>query len=82
MHNVTVLYYVLLSLNGQLSCLADSCLRAILDIVVVLNHLSTDKALFKVGMDDTSTLRSLPTLLIGPCLHLHLTSGDKGLEVQ
>ena len=33
-------------------------------------------------MDDTSTLRSLPALLVGPGLHLHFASGDKGFEVQ
>ena len=33
-------------------------------------------------MDDTSTLGSLPAFLVGPCLDLHLTSGDECLEVQ
>ena len=33
-------------------------------------------------MDDSGTLRSLPALVIGPCLDLHLTSGDECFEVQ
>ena len=68
MHDITILNHVVLTLYAHLTCLTDSCLRAILDIVVVLNDLSTDKALFEVGMDDTSTLGRLPTFLIGPGL--------------
>ena len=33
-------------------------------------------------MDHSGTLRSLPALVIGPCLDLHLTCGDECLEVQ
>ena len=33
-------------------------------------------------MDNTSTLRSLPTLAISPSLHFHFTSSDEGFQVQ
>ena len=82
MHDVTILDDVVLTLDAHLASFADSSLGAILDIVVVLDDLSADKALFEIGVDNTSTLRSLPTLLIGPGLYLHLASGDKGFEVQ
>ena len=61
MHDITILNHVVLTFYSKFSCLADSSLRAILDIVVVLDHLSTDKALLEVGMNDTSTLGCLPT---------------------
>ena len=82
MHDIAVLHDIFLTLNAHLACLTDSSLRAILDIVVILDDLSADKALFEIGVDNTSTLRSLPTLLLGPGLYLHLASGDKGFEVQ
>ena len=82
MHDIAVLNNVVLALDAHLACFADSGLRAILDIVVVLDDLGADKALLKVGVDDTRTLWSLPTLLIRPGLHLHFASGDKGFKVQ
>ena len=82
MHDVAILHHIFLTFNTHLTCLADSSLRAILDIVVVLDDLSTDKALLEIGMDDTGTLRSLPAFFISPGLHLHLTSGDERLKVQ
>ena len=82
MHDVTILNNVLFALDAHLACLADSSLRAILDIVVVLDDFSADKAFLEVGMDDASTLRSLPALLVCPSLDLHFASGDEGFEVQ
>ena len=82
MHNVSVLDDVVLALDGEFAGFADSGLRAILDIVIVLDDLGTNEALLEVGMDDTSALGSLPTLLVGPGLDLHLTSRDECLEVQ
>ena len=52
MHDVTVLHNIILTLDTHLSSLADSGLRAILDIVVVLDDLGADKALLEVGVDD------------------------------
>ena len=82
MHDVTILNDVVLTLYTHLASLADSGFRAIFQVVVVLDNLCTDEAFLKVGMDDTSTLRSLPTLLVRPGFYLHLTSGDEGFEVQ
>ena len=82
MHDVAILHHIVLALDTHLACLANSSLRTILDIVVIFDNLSTDEALFEVGVDNTSTLRSLPAFLIRPGLHLHLTSSDESLEVQ
>ena len=82
MHDITILNHVILTLNTHLSCLADSCLRSVLDIVLVFNYLSTNKAFLEVGMDDTTTLRSLPAFFICPSLDFHLTRSEKGLKIQ
>ena len=63
MHDITILNHVVLTLYAHLTCLTDSSLRAILDIVIILDHLSTDKALLKVGMDDTSALGAFQPFL-------------------
>ena len=60
MHDVAILHHIVLALDTHLACLANSSLRTILDIVVIFDNLSTDEALFEVGVDNTSTLRSLP----------------------
>ena len=49
MHDVTILYDVLLALDAELTSLTYSCLRAILDIVIILDNLCTDKSLLEVG---------------------------------
>ena len=81
-HDVAVLNDVVLALDGQLASLADSGLRAVLQVVVVLDDFGADKALLEVCVDDAGTLGSLPALLIGPRLYLHLASRDESLEVQ
>ena len=81
-HDVAVLYDIVLALDAHLARLADGGLRAIVDIIVVLDDLGTDEAFLKVGVDDAGTLRSLPAFLVGPRLHLHLAGGDERLEVQ
>ena len=58
MHDVTILYDVLLALDAELTSLAYCSLRAILDIVIILDDLCTDESLLEVGMDDAGTLRS------------------------
>ena len=82
MHNISVLYHIVLTLDTHLSGLTDGCFRTVLDIVVVLDDFRTDESFLEISMDDTSTMRSLPAYMIGPCLYHHLTSGDEGLQIQ
>ena len=53
-----------------------------MDIVLVLDDLGTDETLLEVGVDDTGTLRRLPSLVERPGLHFHLARGDEGLQVE
>ena len=82
MHDVAILHDILLAFHREFSCLAHSSLGAIFDVVVVLDDLGTDEALLEVCVDDPGTLRSLPALVIGPRLHLHLACRDEGFEIK
>ena len=61
---------------------ANGSFRTQAHIVIIFDDFGTDKALFEIRVDNAGTLRSLPALVIGPCLDLHLTSGDECFEVQ
>ena len=82
MHDVAVLHNIVFALDAQLAGFAHCSLRAVFDVVVILYHLGADKALLEVGVDYAGTLRSLPALVICPCLNLHLACGDECLEVK
>ena len=64
MHNIAVFNNIILALNVQFACIAYGSLRTQLHIIIVLDNLSADKALLKVGMDNTCALRSLPALAV------------------
>lgn len=82
MHDVAILYYVVLALDMEQAGLAYSGFRLIFDVVLILDDLCADETFLEVGVDDTGTLWGFPSFMVGPGLHLHLTGGDKGLEVQ
>ena len=82
MHYVAVLNDIVLAFNTQFSCFPYSRLGAKLNVVVVLDYLGADETFLEVGVDDTCTLRSLPSLVVGPCLHFHLACGDECLKIQ
>ena len=50
-HDITILYHVVLALYGQLSGLADSGLRTVLQIVLILDDLCTDESLLNIFYD-------------------------------
>ena len=60
MHDVAVLHHIVLAFDAHLTSLANGSFGAILDVVVVLDDLGTNETFLEVGVDDTSTLRSLP----------------------
>ena len=82
MHDVAILHDVVLALDTHLASFTDCGLRTVAYIVIVLDDLCADETLLKVGVDDTSALRSFPTATEGPSLHLHLAGGDEGLQTQ
>ena len=55
-HDVAVLYYVVLAFDAEFAGLAHALLAAERYIVVIFNYLGTDKALLEVGVDDAGTL--------------------------
>ena len=71
-HNITVLHHIVLALDAHLAGFANGSLRAILDIVVVLDDLGADEALLEIGVDDTGALRRLPAFMVSPCLYFFI----------
>ena len=82
MHDVAVFHHVFLAFHVELSGLTYGSLRAVTDKVVVLDDLRADKSLFEIRVDDTGTLRSLPSLVERPGTHLHLSGREVRLQVQ
>ena len=62
MHDISILHNIFLTFDAHLSGLFNSSLGAISDIILVLDHLGTDKSFFEVRMDNTGALRSFPAL--------------------
>lgn len=62
-HDVSILHYVFFAFHAQLSGFAYGGLAAILDEVFVLDNFGADESFFKVGVDNSGTLRSLPAFL-------------------
>ena len=52
MHDISILHNIFLTFNAHLSGLFNSSLGAISDIILVLDHLGTDKSFFEVRMDN------------------------------
>ncbi len=82
MHYVTVLNHIVLTLHIEFAGITYGSLGAQFHVVIVLDDLGTDKALLKIGMDNTCALRCLPAFAVGPCLYLHGSGGDECLQVQ
>ena len=81
-HDVSVLHHVFFAFHAQLSGFAYGGLAAILNEIFVLDNLGADESLFKVGVDNSGTLRSFPAFLVGPCSHFHISGGDEAFQVQ
>src|ERR1700754_3270389 len=65
-HHVPVLHHVIFSFNTQLAIVPGRSFRSVLDIIFVSNDLRFDEALLKIRMDNTGSLRSLPSVLYRP----------------
>ena len=81
-HDVSVLHDVVLALDRHATSLLDSRLRAVVDVVLILNHLSTYEATLEVGVYDARTLRSLASLDKSPGTALISSSRKEGLEIE
>ena len=57
MHDVAILHNIFFSLNTHLTGFFHGLFAAKTDKVIVLDDLGTDKPFFKIGVDDTGTLR-------------------------
>lgn len=70
MHDISVFDEVFLALQTVFSFFPRCCYRSGLNQVVVSDHLGTDKAALKVGVDNACSLGSLRSLTDGPRTHL------------
>ena len=73
---------ILFALDVHTAGLLDGRLGAVLNKVVVLDHLRADESLLKIGMDHARALGCLAATAIGPGAHLVRPGGEEGLEVQ
>ena len=66
MHDIAVLYDVLLAFDGDLTRLAARFFRTETHVIVVFDHLGADKATFEIGVNDPGGLRRLRSFRIRP----------------
>ena len=69
MHDVAILHNIFLAFDAKLTSFANSSLRTVLQIVFIFDNFGTDKTLLEVGMDNTSTLWGLPSLVVSPSFY-------------
>jgi hypothetical protein len=60
----------------------DFSFTSVFDKVVVFHDFSTDEYSFEIGMDDSSSLGSLPSLTNSPALNFILTSSEEMNELK
>ena len=67
MHDISVLHDVVLALDRHATSLLDSILRAVVDVVLILDHLSTYEAALDLGCKPGKALRKviLPQIMPG-----------------
>ena len=82
MHDVSILHDIVFSLDAHLSGFLYSGFRTILDVVVVFDDFCAYESFFEVGVNDSGALWCLPSLVVGPCFHLHRSCGDEGFQVE
>ena len=82
MHDISILHNIFLTFDAHLSGLFNSSLGAISDIILVLDHLGTDKSFLEVRMDNTGALRSFPAFMERPRTTFVRSGGQEGLQVQ
>ena len=56
-HHIPVLNNVIFTLRTHFSCFLSSLFTLVGDVIIKADRLSANKATFKVGMNDTSSLR-------------------------
>ena len=81
-HDVSVLDDIFLALDSELSCGSDGTFAAQGDIVFIFDHFCPYEALLEVGMDYTSCLWSLVSLVDRPCAALVAACCEEGLETE
>ena len=79
MHDVSVLHDILFALDVHTAGLLNGRLGAVLNKVVVLDHLRADESLLKVSMDHARALGCLAAAAIRPGAHLVWPGGEEGL---
>jgi hypothetical protein len=80
-HNIAIGNNIRFAFNTQLAVFFAGSFRSKLHKVIVLDYLGADKAFFKVGMDNTCSLRSCKALRNGPCANFLYTGGKVGGKV-
>lgn len=79
MHDISILHNISLTFNAHLSGSLTAAL--VVDIILVLDHLGTDKSFFEVRMDNTGALRSFPAFMERPtCTTFVRFGGQEGLQ--
>ena len=65
-HNITILNNIFFSFDTHFTGLFNRSLRTIFNVIVILYNLSTNETFLKVGVNNTCTLGSFPSLAESP----------------
>ena len=77
MHYVPILHNILLAFDAQLAVFAYLDLATCLEIILIANHLRTDKALLEVGMNFPRALRGRRAVFDRPGTRFLRADGKK-----
>ena len=81
-HYISILDYIILSFDTELSCCSAGRLRLELNKILILDDLGTDESLFEVSVDDSGRLRSLVTFIDGPCTAFICSGSEICAEIK
>ena len=80
--NVAVFHDVLFTFKTVLAGFFDGLFRFVSEKIFTVISLGTDETFFKVGVNDTRSLRRFGAGTDGPCAHFFFTSGEVSLQSQ
>ena len=82
MHDIAVLYEVVLALGGQLAGSTALRFAAQRDEIVVFDDLGTNEAPFEIRMDDSGTLRCFSSGTESPGTHFVASGCEECAEIE
>ena len=82
MHDITILNHIFLAFDGYFAVFSTTCFGLKLFVVSDSNYFSFNKPSFEVGVNDPSSLWSLPSFSNGPCANFLYAGSKVGDQVE